>query len=289
MSVLGERQNIVMDSVQIIRRCVPRSVRNWLRTPRRTLAYLAAYGAHTLGYAPEIEIRPGWRIRCHPVSRGFFEVFSKDSRQRAELDAFIARCSPGMRLLDIGAHHGLFALSALQCGGNTARVVAVEASPKAARVLRTNLRLNCCGERASVVEVAAGDSEGTLAVLTTGPHAGDYVVVAPGDRKDACSVPMKPLDSICLENGIEPTHLKIDVEGFEEEVLRGAGAVLKRCRPVVFLELHGGLIRTRHRSAEAVLDLLEQAGYQGFEHEGAPVDRGAIGRAGYNCRLVCLP
>ena len=276
-----------MNVTQLSRRFVPRTVRNWLRRPGRTARYVAQQVAYYLGYAPSLTIDAQWQLRCHPISRDHFDVFSTDASQVAELSGFVSHCRPGMVLLDVGAHYGFFSLAALHYGGPDARVVAVEASDKAARVLRINLALSGVLQRAVIVEAAAGGSDGRLAVLTTGPAAGDYVAVPAEPRPDVRYVPMKSLNSIVNQAGVLPTHVKIDVEGFEEEVLRGGEEVLARAKPILFLELHGPLIRARHKEPQTVLDLLEAFGYRQFELDGKTVERRVIEECNFDCRLVC--
>lgn len=83
-----------------------------------------------------LEIRPGWVLRAHPLAvRCVYMSQIRDLEQRAELDAFLARCSPGMQLLDVGCHFGVFSLAALHYGGPTARAVAVDPSHTATTML----------------------------------------------------------------------------------------------------------------------------------------------------------
>jgi hypothetical protein len=87
--------------------------------------------------------------------------------------------------------------------------------------------------------------------------------------------------------GVGPTHVKIDVEGEEDAVLRGGEATLRCDRPIVFLELHGGILRKSGRSALAVLDRLRSYGYGRLEIAGrpvAPADAAALDVARIICR-----
>jgi len=76
------------------------------------------------------------------------------------------------------------------------------------------------------------------------------------------------------KTALTPTHVKIDVEGFEESVLRGGRRLLQsESAPLLFLELHNDMIRAGGRRPEAVLDLVDEFGYQTFDFQ-----RVAIGR-----------
>ena len=70
------------------------------------------------------------------------------------------------------------------------------------------------------------------------------------------------IDQLAHRTGVVPTHLKIDVEGAEIAVLRGAPDVLSQRRPFVSLELHNAILRRAGRDPGAVVTCLEGYGYR---------------------------
>ena len=70
---------------------------------------------------------------CHPVSLSALVGHTDSEETRLEMDGFIRRCTPGMVLVDVGDHYGMFTLTALHYGGASARVVAVDPSPVCTR------------------------------------------------------------------------------------------------------------------------------------------------------------
>ncbi|MGH7887937.1 MAG: hypothetical protein ACREPG_08735, partial [Candidatus Binatia bacterium] len=106
--------------VNLIRRTVPRPVRNALRRPRATVDRIVAKTKFAFDHADQLSLRPGWNLACHPICLPDFKVFQTDPEQSGELDQFVPRCAAAMRLLDVGAHWGIFTLAALQFGGPTA-------------------------------------------------------------------------------------------------------------------------------------------------------------------------
>ena len=79
------------------------------------------------------------------------------------------------------------------------------------------------------------------------------------------------------------------VEGAEDSVLAGGEALLRQARPLVFLELHGGILRRAGRSPQAVLERLATYGYRRLEIAGRAVtaeDASAMDVARIVCRVL---
>ena len=272
----------------LARRLLPRSLRNTLRNPSKTLRRIWRKLRFATGQVGAVEAYDGWSLRCHPLCVEAFEKFKVDPEQRAELAAFADHCVPGMQFLDVGAHWGFLSLAALHFGGKFAQTVAVEPSEAAGALLKVNLELNAEMNRAKILHKAVGQAPGSVEMLTTGANGDDYFIVPSESRPDVRVVTQTTVDEICGESGYRPTHVKIDVEGYEEEVLRGGKVFLPQNLPTVFLELHGNLIRTRGCQPEEPLRLLESYGYRRFEQDGHAVTFQQLSGNGYNARLVCL-
>jgi FkbM family methyltransferase len=264
-----------MDARALARKVVPRRLRNWVRSPRATLRWLGDGLLDTLGGAASLEVRPGWRLVCPRTARRAYRAHVADPEQAAELDAFIAACRPPMLLFDAGAHFGLFSFAALWFGGPLARAVAVDPSPAAARMARRVARRNGLADRLEVVQAAAGAVEGRVGMVDVGVQASGYYVPADDAHPagEQSTVPAVTVDALARRFG-GPTHLKIDVEGFEEHVLRGAVAVLRRAEPpVVFLELHHRMVRERGLDPVVTLDLLASWGFTIYDNRSRIWDR----------------
>ncbi len=268
---------------------VPREVRNWVRSPTRSARYVGNHILSAAGVTRSIAPRSSWDVHCHPISYHAFQVFQRDPLQRAELDDFISLCAPRMRFIDIGAHYGFYTLAALHYGGAEARAIAIEASPVAALVLQKNIAINHLQSRVKQLNLALGDTDGAVPMLSTGPFGGDYMVVSTCARADATVVKQRSLDSIVHEMRFAPTHIKIDVEGYEPEVVDGAIGTLERYHPIISFELHGPILKLRKIDPREVLNRLSCAGYREFTCEGKIVEERAISSSKYNCRLVCRP
>ena len=127
-------------------------------------------------------------------------------------------------LVDVGAHVGTHTVRAAK---DYADVFAIEPNPENLQVLRQNIKLNDL-KNVSVFEYACGASTGE--VFLSGNDSDSFVIA---DSTCRC-VGMLPLDSL-----VSSAHVvKIDVEGFEEQVVLGAQRLIKECRPVFVIEHH---------------------------------------------------
>jgi FkbM family methyltransferase len=188
-----------------------------------------------------------------------------------ELDFHRALHRPGT-IVDVGAHAGAFSLPLAELPG--ARVIAFEPLPAAFARLEAAVRARygAVPGHLELHQAALGAAAGeiVLEVAVVGGAAQeqwastvkDYEAMRAGDpRIDAVrrfTVPMLRLDDLALP---DVTAIKLDAEGAELEVLHGAAATLRRCRPVLSIE-----IEERHRpgSTRAVPAWLAGLGYQGF-------------------------
>jgi FkbM family methyltransferase len=272
---------------RLIRALSPRWLRNWVRSPAKSLSYTRNKLQFALGQRERVHILNGFVPTCHPLSRGHFEVFCTDPVQSAELDAFIAHCTPGMTFVDIGAHHGFFALAAAHFGAPVSRILCVEASQGAAAILRENVAANNASDKVEVLNVAVGGENGDLRMLTTGPFGADYLVPAASDRRDAIAVKTQTLEGILSRWNILPTHIKLDVEGCEFEIIHSARNILRRLRPILFLELHGSRMAARGCDPSRVLADLKECGYSQFYQATGEVGDEPIIASDFNCRVVC--
>jgi FkbM family methyltransferase len=167
---------------------------------------------------------------------------------------------------DVGANVGTYALVAAAYWGEAVRVVAIEPSAfNVARLMR-NLSLNPCGRRVIAVPVALGQTTGVSTFHYATVMAGGSLH-ALGEARDYRAVPFEPavsastlafdLDTLVAQFQLPPpTHLKLDVDGTELAILRGATRTLEHVRSVL-VELEDD-----HPDAPEVRRLLEAHGLE---------------------------
>lgn len=258
----------------VIRAVVPRSTRNWLRSPSKSAEWLWDSARFLFGNTESLEISPNSYLVCHPrAHRVFHRDQIGDPEQIAEFRGFISHCSSSMLLYDIGAHFGIFSLTAAHFGGTA---VAVDASPAAAHMIEIEAALNKCAGRVHIIRAAVNDMNGTMAMLSSGVFSDGYFTATkrrPGN--ELTRVRAVTIDEMVLQFG-PPTHIKIDVEGHEAAVLRGASATLSQFAPVLFLELHNEMVASRGDDPKAPLNELAHHRYDTFMPNGDAVDTDAI-------------
>ncbi|WMS41514.1 FkbM family methyltransferase [Acuticoccus sp. MNP-M23] len=183
-------------------------------------------------------------------TRRFFIPRYEDGRihEAGATKFFLNALKPDSVFLDIGANLGYFSMVA---AGVAHKVYAVEAQEFMVGVIRANAELN---EYTNVTALcaAAGDSP----ALVTMPVAG-RPSTGIGDHDEGLTVPVIRIDDYF--KALAPTVIKIDVEGFELNVLKGMEEILKT-GPSLAIELHKRMVEFG-ATPKAVFELLSDHGY----------------------------
>ena len=211
---------------------------------------------------------------CHPhAHKVVYEAQIVDPEQREEFRHFVSYCTSTMFLYDIGAHFGVFSVAAAHFGG---KAVAVDPSPTATRMIATEALLNGCADRIQILQAAVSDVNGALNMLNSGVYSAGYFKVAKGrTKRDLTPTQALTIDQMVHQFGA-PSHIKIDVEGHEAAVLRGAENTLSRFSPLLFLELHNEMLISEGGDPNSALDELARSGYATFALNGELISRQTI-------------
>jgi FkbM family methyltransferase len=276
---------------RLLRRLLPPAALDVLRRLRKLSPRLVADRRRFRRWnrgagADEIVLRPGLRLRIDPRSREPFEWFCWRSPEMVrELDQFLREAAGRQRFLDVGACHGIFAL-AFTAGRPERQALALDPSPVAFEVLAANAALNGCRNLAPL-QLAAGAENGALHMRYEWHH---LKAVPEGPRAEGTvAVPVRTLDGLCAERGFAPDLVKIDVEGYEAAVLRGAQRLLAERAPVLFLEVHPPDLAALGESPGEIYDLLASLGYRCFDLGGRPFDRARFAGIETSYRILCRP
>jgi len=175
-----------------------------------------------------------------------------------------AQLRSGSTFVDIGANIGTLSVPAAKTVGHTGQVMAVEPSPRIFRYLQCNVRLNGL-TNIRLKQCAAGDREASEVSFYEAPIENFGMgALAPQFDAPATSVQIRTLDSLLLEEHIPHVDvLKVDVEGFEAAVFRGAKQLLSGSAPplVVFEFCDWAEARALHGQPGVAQRVLRDYGY----------------------------
>jgi len=214
-----------------------------------------------------VQIEPGIKILSDPddlISRKILETGVWDE---ATWRAIEGHLSKGDTFIDVGAHEGYCSLKAARVVGPSGHVIAIEANPEMVRTLRGNIQASGTGV-VTVVPVACSDSESTLDLFVAehsnsgNSSLSERNASLAGTVRATYHVPARSLDAILQESRLLRVDVvKIDVEGAELLVLKGAEETLVRSRPILFVELDDLLLSAMGTCSAEIVSFLASRGY----------------------------
>ena len=136
---------------------------------------------------------------------------------------------PGMTIIDLGAHIGIYSLLAAQLVGNEGKVYSFEPEPSNYALLLKNITANGYDNIIRGINKAITDKPGSVSFFLGENSSGvGSIYAAPGTGTDNILVETTTLDDFIESEGWPSIHLiKMDVEGAEIEALKGAEDILK--------------------------------------------------------------
>ena len=190
---------------------------------------------------------------------------------------------PGGTFVDVGANVGYFAVRACRSVGPTGAVHAIEANPRLVALLERSKHANGF-DQLTIHPLAVADFRGVAELQVQRSSGvsflGSRSSTRPGDKVVRVeNVPVAPLDDVlspALTAGL--SVLKIDVEGRELDVLKGASQLLTHGPPIVIELVEANLARFSTSVAEVKAFLASYA-YSPLKIEGAPYDWAFVRRA----------
>jgi FkbM family methyltransferase len=221
-----------------------------------------------LGRKDRVIERGGIRYRVDLAEAIDLSLFVSGNFQGHVLEAGLKALPDDAVVFDVGANVGSMTL-AFAKGFPRGRVVAFEPTHPGFARLKENLALNPgLAERVTAVQAFVSDRSGTghgLRAFSSwrldGSGAKEHPVHG-GSEGGADGVGAVTIDDYCRDaNVVRLDLVKIDTDGHELAVLRGAAATLRRLRPAVIFEIGAYLLQERGVRVEDYFDLLEPLGY----------------------------
>lgn len=177
--------------------------------------------------------------------------------------ALMQEVRPGDTIVDVGAAYGLYTVALAKRLGEWGRVYAFEPGPGMLRWLRQLIAINGVKERVRVLPYAAGDQN---AIVRFNAERSTQSHITHKGADQSIEVRSVRLDTTLAGKAVD--ILKIDVEGYEEHVLRGAHGLLsdpKRAPRKIFIEVHPYAWEQFGVSSESLLAFLQEHDYQVFD------------------------
>lgn len=209
--------------------------------------------------------------RIRTTNRGIWVIsndthISKWVEQQGRLDFdthFMNKiCSyikPGDTVVDVGANIGdhSWAYACATRGVNSGRVLAFEPNETPFRCLTRNMAGH---GHATCIQKGLGEKPGRMGIIRSSNVGASYLT-------DGNDIEIVTLDSYELP---ACALIKIDAEGMELGILRGAEETVKRCRPVLVMEINSGALERQGTSAYDIFVWLESMGYRVEGNTGGP-------------------
>ena len=173
----------------------------------------------------------------------------------------------GSVVYDIGANIGLMALPVLRMR-KTVMVVSFEPSPNSLPYLRKTWEASSVRDRWVLVPEAAGASKGRVTMRISRPELGAFDGIADTERVPvvgSVEVNMRTIDEDWANRGYPPVSvIKVDVEGYEMDVLRGAKNCIDCCKPWILTEVFEQNWKAHGKEGADLLEFAQDTNYAVF-------------------------
>lgn len=249
------------------------------------MAYRVLTGLRRLmGLPTNVEVvRRGIRWQLDLNEGIDFSIYLLGAFEHSTLRTYQRFVAPGSTVFDIGANIGAHTLHLAHCVGDAGRVIAFEPTAYAYRKLLQNLALNpALSTRVEAAQILLDESEQPAppTLYSSWPLTHGGPARHPkhlGRPMETAGAAVTTLDAyLDAHPGLAPNFIKLDVDGNECRVLRGARASLRRYQPTLLVELMPYGLEEAGCSFEEMLSLLEGPGYRLFRIPGlAPLPAAA--------------
>lgn len=206
------------------------------------------------------ELAPGVKINVRIDRDEELAYWTNRYDLNDDVRVFASLIRPGTTVVDVGANIGMYTLFAARAVGLNGRVFAFEPVPDLYRRLVGNVAVSRAGS-VTTFEVALSDRRGTAPFHIGRSDSMGSLVRA--QTPETIDVPTEPLDEFLDRQAVTRVDvLKVDVEGAEMQVVRGAQRTLARDdRPTLFIEHNDTALRAGGSSAEELFQTLVGYGY----------------------------
>jgi len=173
---------------------------------------------------------------------------------------FVSHLREGMTVMDVGANLGLYSLLISRAVGPSGKVYAFEPVPEIFARLKEHIALNNA-TNVIPVPIALSDEKGTVKMSVAGCGSSFFRHLS----GEFVEVQVERLDDFVEREGIEKVDaIKIDVEGAELRVIRGADKTIRRDKPILMVEIQAATLQAAGTTPEELFKTIVGYGYNAF-------------------------
>jgi FkbM family methyltransferase len=184
-----------------------------------------------------------------------FDLYGEFSE--GEVDLFRQIVRPGNVVVEVGANIGAHTVFLAQHVGREGAVLAIEPQRIVFQTLCANIALNNISNVVTCPQAAGAKHGSVLVPALDYTREANFGALALGDFEHGEPVPVIPLDTFALK---KCNFIKIDVEGMEIDVLRGAVGLITRFKPVLYVE------NDREEKSDNLIRFIDSLGYRMHWH-----------------------
>lgn len=195
-------------------------------------------------------------------------------RHNAGFKKWLESCKRAKVVFDIGAHIGLYTIPASSVIPQGGVVYAFEPSAVNRKYFKKHLEYNRISN-VILLPYIVGDEANKRQTFYENRAVDPTNSLKPKKNTARYSKVLREqitLDNFAEEYNVRPDVIKIDVEGAEYNVLKGASGVLKKYSPVIFLSTHPRQLPKLGTSIEKLQEIISQSGYRIRDNNGAEVN-----------------
>jgi FkbM family methyltransferase len=210
----------------------------------------------------------GKRLQARTFDRGLYLLMHRlgfmGGPERKLLAKFVRA---GMTVVDVGANVGLYTLAMADIAGPSGRVISFEPDPELFPILRANCAANGA-TNVVAVNAALGRAPDKMTLHRLALHSGDNHLGSkdPIEFRRPVEVDVAAFDG--LYPGVRPDFVKVDVQGWELNVLLGMERTLSDADPVIFLEFWPDGLKRAGNKPDELFSFFRDHGYHLYSCDG---------------------
>ena len=171
---------------------------------------------------------------------------------------------------DIGAHIGIVTLAVAKNIKKNGVIYAFEPSKVNLKFLKYHIDCNKM-KNVKIVDKLVSSSENKKVIFYEAPESSGMNSIVSLSKKKITNKNLPQsitLDLFCQNNNVYPDIIKVDIEGSEIEMLKGAKKILKKFKPLIFLSYHPYHIQKLGYQKSSFFDILGNLGYKIYDLNG---------------------